>query len=159
MRDFCESHEFRIALNYHSYSNLLLYAWGYIPDLPPDNDIFSAYGSIMTKENGYTYGPGYTTIYVTNGASDDWMYGEQTTKNKIFAYTPEVGNGDDGFWPSPSRIIPLCQENMWQSMMAARLAGPFAEVNDLSLSIIEESRAISSLISNASGWMKPVCIP
>jgi hypothetical protein len=136
MRDFCEGHEFRIALNYHSYSNLLLYPWGYIPDFPPDYDIFHAFGGIMTAENGYTYGPGYTTIYVTNGSSDDWMYGEQETKEKIFAYTPEVGGGSDGFWPSPSRIIPLCQENMWQSMMAAKLTGPYAEVSDLSPSIV-----------------------
>jgi hypothetical protein len=139
MRDFCETQEFRIALNYHSYSNLLLYSWGYIPDFPPDYGILDAYASIMTAENGYTYGPGYTTIYVTNGSSDDWMYGEQETKDKIFAYTPEVGGGSDGFWPSPSRIIPLCQENMWQSMMAAKLAGPYAEAEDLSPSIIENA--------------------
>lgn len=137
IRDFCEAHEFRIALNYHSYANLLLYAWGYIPDFPPDYDIIDAYASIMTKENDYTFGPGYSTIYATNGGSDDWMYGEQTTKDKIFAYTPEIGGSNDGFWPSPSRIIPLCQENMWQSMMAAKLAGPYAEGKDASSSIVE----------------------
>ncbi len=138
IRDFCEAHEFRIALNYHAYANLLLYAWGYIPDLPPDNEQLSAYGEIMTAENGYLYGPSNTTIYVTNGSSDDWMYGEQGTKDKILAYTPEVGVGSDGFWPSVSRIIPLCQENMWQSMMAAKLAGPYAITNDKSNSIIQD---------------------
>ena len=137
LRDFCEAHEFRIALNYHSYANLLLYPWGYIADLPPDDDIFWAYGDIMTTENAYTFGPGYTTIYVTNGSSDDWMYGEQETKDKIFAYTPEIGGSNDGFWPNPSRIIPLCQENMYQSMMAARLVGPYAKAYDRSPSIVE----------------------
>ena len=138
VRDFCNEHEFRIALNYHSYSNLLLYAWGFTGELAPDDDIMREYGSIMTKENHYTYGPGYSTIYATNGGSDDWMYGEQATKEKIFAYTPEVGGGDDGFWPSVSRIIPQCQENMWQNIMMVKLAGPYATVHDLVPSIMEE---------------------
>lgn len=137
LRDFCEDHEFRLALNYHSYAGLLLYAWGYIPDPSPDDELMHDYAAIMTQENAYTYGPGNTTIYATNGGSDDWMYGEQTTKDKIFAFTPEMGTGDDGFWPTPSRIIPLCQLSMWQNIMLARLAGPYAELKDTGSSIVE----------------------
>jgi len=137
LRNFCEIHEFRIALNYHSYSALLLYPWGWTEVLCPEDDIFHAHADILTTENGYTYGPGSTTIYPTNGGSDDWMYGEQTTKDLIYSYTPEVGSGNDGFWPQVSQIIPLCQENMYQNIMAAMLAGPYALARDLSPSIIE----------------------
>jgi len=135
MRDFCNAHDFRIALNYHSYANDLLYAWGYIPEPTPDASLFANYAIRMTAENGYLYGPGNTTIYPTNGGSDDWMYGEQTTKPRILAYTPEVGGQSDGFWPSPSRIIPLCQENMLQSILAAKFVGRYAELKDQSSSI------------------------
>jgi len=138
VRDFCNEHNFQIALNYHSYSNLFLYPWGYTDELSPDNETFYEFSKIMTKECGYTYGPGNTTIYATNGGSDDWMYGEQTTKEKILSWTPEVGNSNDGFWPQVSRIIPLCQENMWKSMMAAKLCGAYAEVADISPLILEE---------------------
>ncbi len=138
MRDFCNDHEFLIALNYHSYSNLLLSPWGFTADPPPDNDLLLAYGELMTKENNYTYGPGSTTIYPTNGGSDDWMYGEQDTKDLIFSYTPEVGGGNDGFWPSVSRIIPLCQEQMWQNLTAARLVGNYGVVKDVSPMVTEE---------------------
>lgn len=138
IKAFCEEHDFKIALNYHSYSNLLLYAWGYIPEICPDDFVFSEYAKRMTAENLYTYGPGSTTIYPSNGGSDDWMYGEQDTKAKIFAYTPEVGNQNDGFWPYVSRIIPLCQENMLQSILAARFSGPYTETKDLSPIIIPE---------------------
>jgi hypothetical protein len=65
------------------------------------------------------------------------MYGEQTTKDLIYSYTPEVGGGEDGFWPPVSRIIPLCQENMHQNLMAAFLAGAYATTEDISPSIIE----------------------
>lgn len=132
IRDFCNDHQFLIALNYHSYGNLLLSPWGYTEDLPPDNDLFMAYGELLTRENNFVYGPGSTTIYPTNGGSDDWMYGEQDTKNMIVSYTPEVGNDNDGFWPSVSRIIPLCQKQMWQNLTAAKLVGQYGVVKDIS---------------------------
>ncbi len=137
MRDFCFDNDFKIAMNYHSYSNLLLYPWGYTEDPCPDDEIFFAWSQLMTQDNGYTYGAGSTTIYPTNGGSDDWMYGEQEEKDLIFAYTPEVGNSNDGFWPSQSRIIPLCQENMLANFLAAHFAGDYASVEDLSPLTIE----------------------
>ena len=130
MKEFCETHDFKIALNYHSYSNLLLYPWGYTESTCPDDVVFAEYSRRMTADNQYTYGPGSTTIYPSNGGSDDWMYGEQTTKNKILSYTPEVGGNGDGFWPQSSRIIQLCQENMLQSLLAARFSGTYAEIVD-----------------------------
>ncbi len=130
MRDFCNAHEFKIALNYHSYSNLLLYPWGYTSDLPPDADLFHLFAQIMTMENDYTIGPANTTIYEVNGDSNDWMYGEQDTKEKIFAYVPEIGGYEDGFWPTTSRIVPLCRLQMWQNVMAVRLSGKYAFAQD-----------------------------
>lgn len=138
LKEFCESHDFKIALNYHSYSNLLLYAWGYISQTTPDELFYSEYAKRMTADNHYVYGPGSTTIYPSNGGSDDWMYGEQETKEKILAYTPEVGSYGDGFWPSIPRIIPLCQENMLQSLLAARYSGYYGELRDETPVIIPE---------------------
>ncbi len=142
VRDFCVEHEFRIALNYHSYSNLLLYPWGWSGEPCEHDAVFHAYGDILTTENGYEYGAGYTTIYPTNGGSDDWMYGEQETKDFILAYTPEVGDGNAGFWPPVSQIIPLCQENMYQNIMAALLSGPYSKARDLGPSILETKNGL-----------------
>lgn len=130
MKQFCENRNFKFAINYHSYSNLCLYPWGYIASLCDDDSLFSQFSKLMTAENGYTYGPACSTIYPTNGGSDDWMYGEQTTKGKIFAYTPEIGTSFDGFWPTQDRIIPLIQENMLTSLSAARLAGNYGLIAD-----------------------------
>ncbi|HNI44584.1 MAG TPA: M14 family metallopeptidase, partial [Chitinophagales bacterium] len=93
MKSFCEQHQFQIALNYHTYSNLLIYPWGHIPSFyTPDSALFVNLAKVMTYENNYIYGTGDQTVgYVTNGDSDDWMYGEQDTKNKILSMTPEVG--------------------------------------------------------------------
>ena len=132
IKDFCETHEFRIALNYHTYANLLLYPWGWSPEPCADDDLLEAYAILMTQDNNFTYGSGNLAIYPTNGGSDDWMYGEQTTKGKILSYTPELGGDNDGFWCPIDRIIPIAQENMIQNLLAAAFAGSYAEVVDLS---------------------------
>ena len=137
MRDFIEDHEFINALNYHTYGNLLLYAWGYTEEPCEDDVLFHAHSILYTADNNYTYGAGSLAIYPTNGGSDDWMYGEQTTKPKILAYTPELGGSDDGFWCAIDRIIPIAQENMIQNILAAALCGNYYDVVETTPKISE----------------------
>jgi MYXO-CTERM domain-containing protein len=40
----------------------------------------------------------------------------------IFAFTPEVGSSADYFWPAPSRILPLCEENLPVNLLMAQIA-------------------------------------
>ncbi len=135
IRDLCESRQFRIALNYHSYSNLLIYPWGYIASFEtPDSLIFRSWTAEMTKFNNYLAGTGDETVgYLVNGDSDDWMYGEQFTKNKIFSMTPEVGTVSDGFWPEIERIYPLAQENVFPNLFAAWVSGSKVIYKDFKL--------------------------
>ncbi|MEZ4888856.1 MAG: M14 family zinc carboxypeptidase [Chitinophagales bacterium] len=137
---FCEQHDFKIALNYHAFSDLLIYPWGYIEDFyTPDSALYVNYAQIMTQENNYIAGTGNQTVgYLVNGSSDDWMYGQQISKNKIFAFTPEVGGSEDGFWPSSNRIVPLCQENMWQNIAAASFVHNFAIIEEKSPLYVNE---------------------
>jgi len=77
-------------------------------------------------------------LYNTNGDANDWMYGDQSGKPKVYAYTPETGNDLDGFWPFPDRIIPLCEENMYQNLMMAHLALEYDEATNSSSAIVSE---------------------
>ncbi len=131
IRDFCNAHQFKIALNAHTYSNLLIYPYGHIPSTQtPDSAIFQQFAGDMAECSGFATGTGDQTVgYVTNGDSDDWMYDEQATKPKIFAMTPEAGDQSDGFWPAASRIIPIAKQTMDQNMDVAKLATAFAEVH------------------------------
>jgi hypothetical protein len=131
IKKFCESKKFVYAANAHSWGNLLIYPWGYTGDAPPDSAYFENAASALIAENHYTHGTDEITVhYNTNGTSDDWMYGEQKTKNKTFAFTPEIGGGQDGFWPNPNRIETLCSEILYQNLTMARLASIYAEVKD-----------------------------
>ncbi len=128
VKNFVDSHDFQIALNYHSYSNLLIYPLGYTYDNPvpqDDLDIFIEYGEQMVQYNGYALGTGPDLLYPVNGEACDWMYGV----HGIFAYTPEVGNSTDGFWPSTSRIIPLAEENLHPNKFVAWAVGARYEVD------------------------------
>jgi len=139
IRDFCEAHEFKNAMNYHTHGNLLLYAWGYTPEPCEDDAVYFAHSVAYTIDNNYTYGAGSTTIYPTNGGSDDWMYGEQTSKPKILAYTPELGGGGDGFWCAIDRIVPIAQENMIMNILAAAFAGSYADLKETSQTLYSET--------------------
>ncbi|MEO5905658.1 MAG: M14 family zinc carboxypeptidase [Saprospiraceae bacterium] len=124
---FCNSHEFKIALNYHSYGNLLVYPWGYEDLHTNDSTIFSHYGQLLTDLNRFVYGRGLETVgYITNGDSDDWMYGE----HGIFAMTPELGDPEDGFYPLQENIIPLCQSTLEMNLLSARLINSLVSITD-----------------------------
>ena len=68
-----------------------------------------------------------------NGEFNDWCYGDTTSKPRSFSWTPEVGNGSDGFWPPPSRIVPLSHENLHTCTIIAAIAGPFVQENGVEI--------------------------
>ncbi len=122
VRDFVNANNFKINFNYHSYSNLLIYPFGYEYDNQApqeDIDIFIEYGQDMVQYNNYALGTGPDLLYPVNGEACDWMYGEKN----IFSYTPEIGSQNDGFWPATNRIVPLAEENLYPNQVLALNAG------------------------------------
>jgi len=134
VRNLCLQKNFKTALNYHTYSNLLLYPWGYINQPTPDNDLFIEYSTDMVALNGYQNGQPPVILYDVNGATDDWMYGEQDAKPKIISMTPEVGSSSDGFWPPQSRIFPLAMENLKPNLYITWVAGDYVSIVNPSFS-------------------------
>ena len=137
-RDFCNEKNFKLSLNYHTYSNLCLYPWSYITQNTPDSNIFITYAEMLTRDNGYTTGTPGAVLYNTNGDINDWLYGETSLHPEVYTFTPEVGGENDGFWPQTSRIIPLAQENMLANLLLAHLSYRYAEVYDESQVIIPD---------------------
>jgi carboxypeptidase T len=145
IQNFCNSRQFRSALNYHTFGNLLIYPFGYIPMLlTPDSNVFNAHAEELTAVNNYKYGTGVQTVgYVTNGDSDDWMYSEQTTKGKILSMTPEAGSPQFGFWPPMSQILPFCEDNLRANLTEAWLASVY----------VKSSYSETSPIQNPNAWI------
>ncbi|PBQ30746.1 hypothetical protein CNR22_02805 [Sphingobacteriaceae bacterium] len=140
MQSFCNSRQFKNALNAHTFSNVLIYPFGHLPSIyTPDSATYVHWGTLLTRDTRFLYGTCYQTLhYLTNGGSDDWMYGEQISKPKIMAMTPEAGTYNDGFWPASNRIVDICKTTFSQNYNLARLAGNYAKIYD------EEDQFISS---------------
>ena len=146
IRYFVENHNFIIALNNHTYSNLLLYPYGYDYNQPTeDNDIFEFISEELVSENGYDNIIS-ADLYPAAGDSDDFMYGMLETetggtRNKIFAMTPEIGSS---FWPAASTIEDLSKEMMYHNLTAAKMVNNYATLNDTSNSSFINSSSFSN---------------
>lgn len=115
-------HPISTCLNYHTYSNLLIYPWGYLGRESDDSLTYREFSFDMVKDNRYTSGTDMQTVnYSTRGNSDDYMYGGAMTRT--FAMTPEVGT--TGFWPYASEILPLAKENLSANIYIASVAGQY----------------------------------
>jgi carboxypeptidase T len=129
LKNFLATRYFKNALNYHTYSNLLIYPYGALEQETPDSAIFREFARDITAYNGYAYGTDQQTVgYSTRGNSDDYFYDGDIALNhgKIFAMTPEVGS--TGFWPSQPEIFPLAIENLMPNIYYAYVAGEFVSL-------------------------------
>jgi hypothetical protein len=120
------------AFHYHGYGNKEILPFAYRADaFPPQPDYgrYLRFGADIAAINGFQVGNFAQTLgYLANGESLDWSYGEQTEKNKVFAFLPEVGTLSDGFWPPSSRILPLVELNRRPNLYWASIAGARAEL-------------------------------
>src|SRR4029079_16033419 len=94
IRDFLLAHPAGMSLSAHTYGNLWLYPWGYDSVPTPDDLLFQRYGQLATAANAWVYGPPPLVLYIANGVSIDWQYGQVG----VFAFSPEIGSSSDGFW-------------------------------------------------------------
>ncbi len=129
---FCIERDFTCAQNWHSHGNLLLYPWGYDDIVTPDDQHFARLAARATAGIGYQTGTGWQVLYNTNGDANDWLYGEQVAKPKVFGLTGEVG---ESFWQE-SQIPAHIQEGRVISPAFTLLAGPVPEYDEV---IVQDS--------------------
>ena len=141
IRYLVESKNFRLALNNHTYGNLLLYPYGYDYNQPTeDNEIYEFISSELVSENNYDNIIS-ADLYPAAGDSDDFMYGmliteDNQTREKIFAMTPEIGSS---FWPQASTIEGLCKEMIHLNLTAAKMTGNYATLEDNTPNFISDT--------------------
>ncbi|MFT3793256.1 M14 family zinc carboxypeptidase [Flavobacterium sp.] len=129
VRFFVDNHHFKLALNAHTFSDLLLYPFGYDLDVPsPDDAYFRKISALMVSNNDLNNHIA-SALYAASGSSDDFMYGQTMNHDKIFAFTPEIGQW---FWPATTDIIPLSNKMMFTNLITARLALNYAKLTDTS---------------------------
>jgi len=108
VRDFVDSRvvggvqQIRTAIDFHTYSELVLWPFGYTtanlqPGMTADEyNTFAALGQSMATTNGYT--PEQSSdLYITDGTIIDWLWGV----HRVFAYTFEMypRSSNPGYYP------------------------------------------------------------
>ncbi|KAL4677817.1 hypothetical protein H8959_020491 [Pygathrix nigripes] len=115
--DFIRSHlnEIKAYITFHSYSQMLLFPYGYTSKLPPNHEDLAKVAKIGADvlstryETRYIYGPIESTIYPTSGSSLDWAYDLGIKHTFAFELRDK---GKFGFLLPESRIKPTCRETM-----------------------------------------------
>lgn len=118
--DFVTNHgSIKAFISIHSYSQLLLYPYGYTKDPTPDHqeldqlakEAVTALSAMYGTK--YKYGSIYTTIYQASGNTVDWTYNQGIK----YSYTFELRDtGRYGFLLPASQIVPTAQET-WAALM------------------------------------------
>ncbi|MCP2604865.1 M14 family metallopeptidase [Candidatus Aminicenantes bacterium AH-873-B07] len=117
IKNLFEQKNFKAAVSYHSYSQIILYPWGYTEEPSPLNDLLERLSenmaNLICQVNGNTYLTGQSgkILYLTNGDATDWILGIYN----IPAFTIELPPIDfisGGFFNSEEDIIPIFKENL-----------------------------------------------
>jgi len=124
LRNFQLAHRPACYVSVHTYGNLWIIPWGYDLVFAPDDAELQWYAEQFSAQNGYEHGTCPQILYIANGISWDWAYGQ----NGTYGFCPEVGNDADGFWPAPARIPQLFEEVRPGLVGAAKWAGAWPEV-------------------------------
>jgi carboxypeptidase T len=120
LRDFVISRrvggvqQIKVAVDIHSYSELLLWPYGYKfantgADMTLDErSTFATIGQQMAATNGYTPEQA-SDLYIADGISIDWLFFNQ----RIFAYTIELypRSSAPGFYPPDEQIATQTARN------------------------------------------------
>ncbi|MFN7170674.1 MAG: M14 family zinc carboxypeptidase, partial [Candidatus Omnitrophota bacterium] len=109
------SQGFSAFIDFHSFSQIIIYPWGYTSSPAPDTSIFSAITKEMSKRIAEVNHRNYRTgqiphlLYPVSGDSLDYAYG----KFKTYAFCIELppSMGAFSFYPPASYIVPTAQEN------------------------------------------------
>jgi hypothetical protein len=117
VRDFWldPAHNLKTMITYHSYSQLILYPWGYTNDDALDGYRMSIMAEEMEALIEAVHGANYTAdkssgLYLASGTTDDWTYDVSGAPS----FTIELRPISDipGFQLPPAQIMPTVEENI-----------------------------------------------
>ncbi len=116
IRDLMAAEHFVAGISYHTYSELVLWPYGYssnaqAPDIDALADLGTNMGEAIPGISGGHYTPQVAwELYPCSGVTDDYAYGQ----HGIFSYTIELGTE---FIPPASEVYQITQDNLEAAMI------------------------------------------
>jgi hypothetical protein len=149
-----------VFISLHSYSELVLFPWGWTTSPAPNSAQLRTLGRKFGFFNGYQVCNGPTCLYATSGTTDDYTYGAQG----VASYTFELGTA---FFQScsvfTSNIIPKNMPALYYALKSARRpyqtpAGPDALTVAVSAGTVSAGTPVNLTATindtryNSNGW-------
>jgi hypothetical protein len=127
IRNLFLQRNFRAVVSYHSYSQVILYPWGYTKTPSSLNqtlgDLAVKMSDLIRNVAGrsYTPGQGGSLLYLTNGDTTDWTFGTAGIPSFTIELPPidELGGG---FFNGEKDIEPIFLENLEAQLFLLRWA-------------------------------------
>lgn len=118
VRDLIARELFRGVITYHSYSQLILYPWGYtgdpivdVPDRTRMQTLATQMAGLIRGVEGKVYVPQQASqLYPTAGDTADWTYGVYGIPSFTIELRPDRFSAS-GFILPPDQIAPTWEEN------------------------------------------------
>ncbi len=139
-RNFFNQIKPTIGVDIHTYSNLNLWPWGYTSTPTSDDSAYRTLAWKMFRHNAYRSFQAYF-LYVTDGTTDDWIYGATNEHNKALGWTFEIG--ENFYQPDTNIILEQVGENIFPFLYLVKSAGPFIELNNFSYNFNGDTITIS----------------
>lgn len=127
VRDLFMGRDFRAVVSYHSYSQVILYPWGYTTAPAPREaelrSVAEAMSGLMEGVAGtvYDFGQASSALYTTNGDTVDWTHSVAGAPSYTIELPPVDIDGG-GFFNDESAIAAIFAENLPALLYLARYA-------------------------------------
>lgn len=116
IRDLTYARDFQIAFDIHSYSEMVMWPWGYTTNRTADDASMVRIGTELAAINGYTAAQS-VGLYPTTGDSLDWLYGGA----HVYPFLFEIGTEFQPDWES--EVWGIINENMPALIQGIEFAG------------------------------------
>jgi zinc carboxypeptidase len=130
LRDLVKREGIALHIDFHTYSQLVMFPWGYTRTPATDRDRLAAIGDRITSAITATHSARYqlmqsAELYPAAGTMSDWMYGEAKAQSFTIELRPDAwpGRGRGGFVRPPEEIRPTCDEAL-AAVLEMRKARP-----------------------------------
>lgn len=116
-RDLFAGKNFQAMITYHSFSQVILYPWGYTEQPTEEDQLLDQIAADMStfiqsvNGNVYDYYQSGELFYLTNGDTTDWTFGTYGIPSYTIELPPE-GEPQGGFFNAEENIQPIFNENL-----------------------------------------------
>ena len=116
LRTLFEREPIAAHVDFHSFSQVIVYPWSHRRDQPADRDAFAAIAERMRDAISAAHGVRYkvragSELQIgAGGTAGDWSYAEHGALSFLVELRP-AGRADGGFLLPPEQIVPTCDEN------------------------------------------------